>query len=99
VRNLAILPAGTVLDNRWGVSQRLAGESRNPKMKTLTPPAFSVILSTVLCVWLSRVFHLPSRELKIVAVVSFSVSAVAAFGAVALAGLKPRRQTLGSRSS
>ena len=64
-------------------------------MKYLIPPALSVIVSTVLCVWLSHAFHMPQRDLKTVAAVSFTVSAVAAFSAVALAARKQRRHSAG----
>ena len=61
------------------------------KMKTLLPPTLAVVLSTALCVWFSRASGMPSGDLKIVAVVAGSVSALAAFGAVALAAAKPKR--------
>lgn len=61
------------------------------KIHSLLAPTLCVILSTSLSYFLSKAVGMPPSELKIVAIVSFSVSATAAFGAFAFNTLKQKQ--------
>ena len=55
-------------------------------MKFLIPPLFAVVLSTAGTAWGCHAVGMPLPDVKLATALAFSVSGVAAFGAVLLAG-------------